>query len=81
MEVLSGLCGQLMYLSSKAGLLFAMALGPLSEPLRLLDGRVMPRFGLGVYRPGGLGIRDASFGCRSFFLQCRKWEADMGPFT
>ena len=78
MDVLLGLCGQLMYLSSKAGLLFAMALGPLSEPLRLLDGRMMPRFGLGVYRPG---IRDASFGCRSFFLQCRKWKADMGPST
>jgi len=32
-------------------LLFAMAhLGPLSEPLKLLDGRLMPRIGLGVYR-------------------------------
>ena len=41
-----------MYIGTKAALLFAMAhLGPLSEPLKLLDGRLMPRIGLGVYRP------------------------------
>ncbi|CAE7824413.1 unnamed protein product [Symbiodinium sp. CCMP2592] len=40
-----------MYIGTKAALLFAMAnLGPLSEPLKLLDGRLMPRIGLGVYR-------------------------------
>ena len=41
-----------MYVGTKAALLFAMAhLGPLAEPLKLLDGRLMPRIGLGVYRP------------------------------